>query len=394
MTREYSMWRPLSSLTIFVMSLTTLLMRINQLCLGFVMNNRVGCSYSCRTISWSRPKPNSIVPIDEDDNEEDEQEYSPANSLSGGGGMSLDDVLMRERFETEEAHNRKSIVMESLPAGGAVIEYSELGGLATQKFYVLPVADFFVMVDVPPYTDALAKQLQQFLNDAQISAIWITNKHAIFSESDLRQWKDCFGTGVSVVMHRQDAVMKQRTDLVTQELDGYGPWRYDLARREFVEEGPPLVVLNWSNDKIMDLYNNPDINATQIALEEAQALRQDTTQPEGPVVAVYTPGHTLGSLCFVFEEIQACCTGHTLPDAQSKRERLDQLGSVVTSNPGALARQVQSARKLIQEYGDSFNTVLPTRHQIYTQSTKSFWLDRIQHFEKLTQIYTNLGILL
>jgi hypothetical protein len=371
----------------------------------------------------------------------------------------------------------------------------------------------YVMVDVPPFSKELANDIQQFLSKgenenekvaannnnkknsnsrARVAAIFITNKNSICnaasqkigtgsgtgdqsaesqSESDLQRWVTEFTTKqnnknggdvngengsssspiIEVIMHRHDVERRQlgNTKLVTQQLDGYGPWEYDLSTTgtdsedndKFVETGDPLVLLNWSTEKIMSLYNDPTVNATAIALKEANKLRKqqrknnannNTKKPAKgesgssssgnngiTITAVYTPGHTMGSMSYVFDmgdSLKVCCSGNTLPDAASGgRERMDQLGSMTTaSNKNGLLRQVESCHTLLNDYiicgdggdeteKDDDNTypvaVLPARGEIVSlahlppERQKSFWQDRITQFEKLSRVYTNLGIL-
>ena len=69
-------------------------------------------------------------------------------------------------------------------------------------------------------------------------------------KSDLTKWKQAFPK-VHVIMYRLD-VPRGCRDMVTQVLDGYGPWGYDeedgVDGCRFVETGRPLTIEEWDND--------------------------------------------------------------------------------------------------------------------------------------------------
>merc|ERR1711862_823372 len=101
------------------------------------------------------------------------------------------------------------------------------------------------------------------------------------------------------------------------------------------------------------------------------------------LLAVYTPGHTFGSVTYVFPKRGICCSGYVLPlesqrlsfvdyghndESDSRRSvtavpvqdqgpRLDYQGYLATSM--SRSRQMSSALLLINRYIDRFNVVLP-----------------------------------
>jgi glyoxylase-like metal-dependent hydrolase (beta-lactamase superfamily II) len=247
-----------------------------------------------------------------------------------------------------------------------------------------------------------------------LRAILITCKTSIYyseapgtvysmRKSDLSLWKEAF-PGVEIIMHRND-MEKDLQGSITQVLDGYGPWAWNETTGRFDETGHKLVVLNWDRDKIMRLYSSSDeINATELALREAgidpnQVIDVRANEANRGILAVYTPGHTMGSMCYVMPPLELCFSGHTLPEDQFRDNvRFDGLGTVSTNKAGLL-RQVDSALHFADTYVDRFHTILPSRGNVIylpkddLEQRRSSLKLAIKQFGKVAKAYSDLGIL-
>ena len=123
------------------------------------------------------------------------------------------------------------------------------------------------------------------------------------------------------------------------------------------------------------------------------------------ILAVYTPGHTFGSVSYVFPEVNVCCSGSTLPVEDPRRNGSSMTGPVldcrgyITTNQAGIQRQMESARHLVQTYGDRFTTVLPSRGDPLQfldddrpEERQAILLDMIDQYRRIGQIYEQLGI--
>ena len=138
------------------------------------------------------------------------------------------------------------------------------------------------------------------------------------------------------------------------------------------------------------------------------------------------PGHTFGSVTYVFPKRGICCSGYTLPlesfssgattayrgdydddeddisDDSSASSftppqgpRLDYQGYLTTS--ASRPRQMSSASTLINEYIDRFTAVLPARGDAvfldsHTETRKRELLESVGLYTKIGDIYGRLGI--
>jgi hypothetical protein len=262
-------------------------------------------------------------------------------------------------------------------------------------------------------------------------------------KSDLHKWREVLASndatsGVDIVTYRLDTPRDCR-DIVTQVLDGYGPFALDdedddadgtnsretQNRRQmpFVETGRPRTVQEWDYHVAQDV-----VRGKQVPPDDRETHGSDTTTDDPPdmmytpeairnrevgkrLLAVYTPGHTYGSISYVFPDIGVCCSGFTIPAESSRSDGVDDNGDsagaagpvldcrgYITTNRAGFARQMESARTLVQQYGDRFEVVLPSRGDpvlwLPTSSTerKRVLLDLVRQFERIGTIYEELGI--
>jgi len=196
-------------------------------------------------------------------------------------------------------------------------------------------------------------------------------------------------------------------------LDGYGP--FAASNATFVETGRPLVHEAWDHDVAQDVLSGkpPPDDDSKAMNEDAdndqytpEAIRQ---REQGKrILAVYTPGHTFGSMSYVFPEIKVCCSGFTLPIEDNREDEnpgmdstgpaLDCRGYITTSKAG-ITRQMESARNLVNNYIDRFDVILPSRGDpLFLDSDnvserKQSVMEILQQYEKIGKIYEDLGIL-
>jgi hypothetical protein len=295
----------------------------------------------------------------------------------------------------------------------------------------------YVMVDVPPYSQKLVKQMHEMMGPSgRLSAIVVTCRESIHYDdapgvysirrADLLKWEKAF-PNVAIVAYRMD-VPRDCRESVTQILDGYGPWAMEsdlskvMKNATFVETGKPLTYRLWDPDIAMEilegkrkppsdddedvfLSKKTDANDSTVDLDSPEVVR---AKEEGKrVLAIYTPGRTYGSMTYVFPELELCASGYLLPleDPRVETNRgfelagpaLDCRGYITTSKAGC-ARQMKSARKLIDTYVDRFSIVLTSRGDPFyfddqnTEGRRKTLLDIVSQYEKLGSIYEQLGI--
>lgn len=296
----------------------------------------------------------------------------------------------------------------------------------------------FVMIDVPPYSQKLVQQMQTLMGSSgYLSSILVTNRDSIHYDdspgvftirrADLLKWEKAF-PNVAIIAYRMD-IPRDCRESITQRLDGYGPWAMvdsvDALNVTLVETGRPLTRNLWDPETADDILagkRNPpgeDVESEEegVANNENGAVHLDAyklsladsirANEEGKkILAVYTPGRTYGSMCYVFPELGLCTSGFTLPLEDTRAEEndgmdsagpiLDCRGYVTTSKAGIL-RQMESARKLVNDYADRFQIVLPSRGDPFylkggASKRRATLLGIVNQYEKLGKIYEQLGI--
>eukprot|EP00559_Dactyliosolen_fragilissimus_P006480 CAMPEP_0184861106 /NCGR_PEP_ID=MMETSP0580-20130426/5873_1 /TAXON_ID=1118495 /ORGANISM="Dactyliosolen fragilissimus" /LENGTH=546 /DNA_ID=CAMNT_0027358485 /DNA_START=28 /DNA_END=1668 /DNA_ORIENTATION=- len=359
---------------------------------------------------------------------------------------------------------------------------SEGGGLEPMRYLVAtsppPTMDTeiidYVMIDIPPYSDQLVQDIHNFMNHrnhvenenesekenaessssspsslpkgrlvailtTSMSAIHYDESSAVYvtRKSDLLHWKKAFPQ-MEIIMYRLDTP-RDCKDIVTQSLDGYGPWAMtqtttvdddnnndndNLDKKwTFKETGRPLTILEWDEDtqkRVLDNGeippddqeendNNENEEEEDQLLYTPQAIRQREENKD--ILAIYTPGHTPGSLTYIFPKMNLCFSGYAIPLEDSRTSSntaggantagpaLDYRGYITTNRAG-IDRQVQSARHVICTYGDRFDTILPCSSDGLSLEMMSNHEDRVgallnllRQYEELGQIYEKLGIL-
>lgn len=325
-----------------------------------------------------------------------------------------------------------------------------------------PTRTPYVLVDVPPYSTTLVDSIKQFIGPMNpLIAMIITNRDsihydnapAVFSirRADLDLWKQAFPT-MSIVGYRLD-VPRDCRDSMTQILDGYGPFalqeeeqeeetrigkvdtvkeRSDSTEKDsikhykFVETGRPLTYMSWipgiledvkkgkppPDDDMDDLDVNKEIVGNDSNNDDYTGDKIRQREQGKRLLAIFTPGHSFGSVSYVFPERMICCSGYTIPvedmgydindgyveSSASSGPTLDCRG-YVTTNKAGIERQIDSAKKLINQYSDRFHTILPSRGNPlfvdvnFEQSRKAALLDLIKQYEKVGRIYEQLGII-
>mmetsp|Transcript_10917 Transcript_10917/g.20161 ORF Transcript_10917/g.20161 Transcript_10917/m.20161 type:complete len:119 (-) Transcript_10917:77-433(-) len=111
-------------------------------------------------------------------------------------------------------------------------------------------------------------------------------------------------------------------------------------------------------------------------------------------------------MTYIFPELGLCASGFTLPLEDPRIEEntgmdstgpaLDCRGYITTSKAG-ISRQMESARHLVNNYVDRFQIVLCSRGDPFyfeqnIEQRKESLLEIIDQFEKLGEIYEQLGI--
>lgn len=288
----------------------------------------------------------------------------------------------------------------------------------------------FVMIDVPPYSKQLEAKIKDYLgtHDGLLSAMLLTNRDSIhYNEApgvysvrsvELKKWREAFAN-LTVVAYRID-IPRDCRDLISQSLDGYGPFAlneeesHGVTNLTFIESGRPLTYVEWDEDiadnilagkeKPPDDEENENESGDDEDLYTPEAIR---AREEGRrVLGIYTPGRTFGSVSYVFPEIGLCASGFTIPIEDSRndenmgmggtRPALDFRGYISTSKAG-IGRQMESSRYLIKNYIDRFNVLLPSKGDpVFLDGSarqREKWLLAIlQQYEKVGSIYEQLGI--
>lgn len=284
----------------------------------------------------------------------------------------------------------------------------------------------FVMVDVPPFSPHLVARIRSYMGAGhRLAAILVTSRDAIhydeaqavFSNrrSDLRMWKQAFPS-TEVVAYRLDTPRDCRA-FVTQQLDGYGPFGAAEAAGNltFVETGRPLTYDEWDYNTAQNVLSgtpppDDDINASereQLDDDEKytpEAIR--AREEDKAILAIYTPGHSFGSVSYVFPKMNVCCSGFTIPVEDNRIEdnegfmdtgpALDVRGYITTSQAG-IKRQMESARALVTIYYDRFSTILPSRGGPLllggsAEERREDLLETIDQYQRIGDIYSQLGI--
>lgn len=338
-------------------------------------------------------------------------------------GISVSDVMEEEsqtQFETV------LVPIEGLEGVAQIVTTSTGGGLEPVR-YLINVTDpsstsscSFVMTDVPPYSELLAAKLRRYMGPlGTLDAILLTSKDAIHynqapavfttRRSDLFQWKSVF-EDVHVVGYRLD-IPRDCAELVTQRLDGYGPWALDksgttIKNMTFEETGRPLTREEWDEDTTKGIIDKKETPPDEEMTEENEAYSPEgiRARQEGKtVLAVYTPGHTFGTISYLFPNLEAVVSGYTIPieddrDQDSPGPALDYRGYITTSKAG-IQLQMESARHLVEMYSDRFKVVLPSRADPLFLGGNSFEARReillriVSEYEKVGKVYEQLGIL-
>eukprot|EP00977_Amphora_coffeiformis_P001529 scaffold296_cov102-Amphora_coffeaeformis.AAC.17 len=284
----------------------------------------------------------------------------------------------------------------------------------------------FVMVDIPPFSPHLAARIRSYMGIGhKLAAILVTSRDAIhydeaqavFSNrrSDLRMWKQAF-PNTQVIAYRLDTPRDCRA-FVTQQLDGYGPFgAADTAGNlTFVETGRPLTYDEWDYNTAQNvLSGTPPPDDDDTAAKQGQLADDEKYTPDAirareedkAILAIYTPGHSFGSVSYVFPKMSVCCSGFTLPVEDNRMDdnegftdtgpALDVRGYITTSQAG-IKRQMESARSLVKTYYDRFSAILPSRGGPLllggsVEERKEDLLQTIDQYQRIGDIYSQLGI--
>ena len=261
---------------------------------------------------------------------------------------------------------------------------------------------------------------------ARLAALLVTNRDAIHRDeapsvfsvrnSDLKYWKQAFPE-IDVIAYRLD-IPRDCRESVTQVLDGYGPFAMDEEEEnsengvKFVESGRPLTVVEWDHDVAEDILSGvlpPDDADAEKEFDNHEDYTPEAirAREEGKrLLAVYTPGHTFGSISYIFPEQGICCSGYTIPVEETRVEEnfgmgttgpaLDCRGYITTSRAG-ISRQMRSARTLVRSYADRFKVVMPNRGDPLfldesLEERKEVLMEILDQYKKIGDIYEQLGI--
>lgn len=288
----------------------------------------------------------------------------------------------------------------------------------------------FVMMDLPPFSPLLVAKMKAFMgSNSQLAAVLLTSRDGIHYDdapavyrmrrADLEQWKRAF-PGLEIVGYRLD-IPRDCRESVTQVLDGYGPfaWHEEMDEQgkvvnaSFVETGRPLTVMEWDHDIAQDILRGrkpvdvDDERIDDLVAEEEYSPSSIRAKEEGKrILAVYTPGHSFGSVSYIFPETGLCCSGFTIPveDTRDEENRgMDSTGPAldcrgyITTNRGGVDKQMESAKKLVKTYCDRFDAVLPSRGDPLSlqgdyEQKIVLLLDILDQYEQIGRIYEELGI--
>jgi hypothetical protein len=317
-------------------------------------------------------------------------------------GVSISDAIdeaQRDVFHTE------LVPVTTLPGVAQIVTKSRKGSFDPIRYIVtlssssnsVNTNNCFVMTDIPPYSDRLAAQIRSFMgSNGKLLAIFLTSRTGVHYDegagvyttrtSSLKDWMAVF-PNLYVVGYRLD-VPRDISPIVQQKLNGYGPWAWNEQLSTFEETGNPRIFKEWDSHTIKTYLQRGLVPPIPAESEEAQgdsecspeSLRQKEQGKK--VLAVYTPGHTHGSVCYVFPEINVVVSGFTVPIEDPGSENkgqiiapsMDARGYITTSNAG-IDKQMESARKLVNDYSDRFGIILPARDD-------PFFLDQMEHSER------------
>jgi glyoxylase-like metal-dependent hydrolase (beta-lactamase superfamily II) len=345
------------------------------------------------------------------------------------GGVAIPKTGLSVNDEMMKLQNQEDFISRLFPLeipGVAVIETVTSQTTSDEPMrYLVPLNNkrdkdgsgnsLYAMVDCPPYSESLVNQMKAHMKNGKLFTILITcrtNIHyneaqAVYTtrKSDLLKWKKAF-PDVRIVAYRLDTPRDCR-EMVSQQLDGYGPWA--LENGIFQETGRPLTVEEWDEETQKRVIDNGDVPPDDDVedlddLYSPQAIRNREENKD--ILAIYTPGHTYGSVTYIFPNSKLCCPGFTLPveDTRSGENnygagrKLDFSG-YLTTNMGDIDRQVESGRRLVMTYGDRFDVVCPARGpsvnlEAYgTEEKQRLLLDMISDFHELGRVYNSLGII-
>ena len=362
-----------------------------------------------------------------------EGDMEPGNVNIPSTGVSISDSLVDSQ---KDAYTTSLNKVRGV-AGVAKIE-TESSGIVEPVRYLVALSppkggkendkertEKYALVDIPPYSDEFAQKMQKFMGkEGRLATILVTNRDSLHYDespavyvtrkSDMAKWQVAF-PGARIVMYRLD-IPRDCRDIVSQRLDGYGPWALDEGsdgtNATFVESGRPLTVMEWdegTRSKVMDDGEDPPDDEEQESSDDDEqytpaAIRQ---REEGKLIlAIYTPGRTIGSVSYVFPDTGVCCSGYSIPIEDTRVEqnmgmsagpKLDYSGYVTTSVAG-VRRQAESARELIRRYSDRFSTVLPANGETVelagdAEYRSELLLDLVAQYEKIGKIYDEMGII-
>ena len=307
--------------------------------------------------------------------------------------VSPSSTIVDVEYEYEETPNNTTIFnVLSLPT----TKLGEIQSLDLPTSYIIPIQNEFIMIDVPPYTKELHNDILSFTKKP-LKYILVTNQNSVYYSnnelndesnyytkrvSDLENWKSVF-PDLEIVMHRID-IPRDCKKYITQVLDGYGPF---ALQDTFVETGRPLTVIPWDDDKLQSFIEE------DISEDETQEIAQKREEMEEStdIIAMYTPGHTSGSVCYIFPKLKLCASGFTVPVENKEGVRLDYKG-YITTNKGGLKRQVESVDEMMNLYGEFVDVILPSRGGVYVLEDEEGMKEIMEKFVKVGEIYESLGI--
>jgi hypothetical protein len=281
----------------------------------------------------------------------------------------------------------------------------------------------YAMVDTPPFSPQLVTRMEAFMGvDSKLAVILITNRDSIHHDeapsvfstrrADLALWKQAF-PDIQIVAYRLD-IPRDCRESVTQVLDGYGPFALvddGSSNVTFVETGRPLTYDEWDHDIAQDIISGqtpPDDTDGKVGEDNSDySLEAIRAREDGKsVLAVYTPGHSFGSISYIFPERGVCCSGYTIPVEETRAEEnfgmentgpaLDCRGYITTSRAG-LSRQMGSAKVLVNTYADRFEVVLPARGDPLfldgsLEERKQLLTEILEQYRRIGEVYEQLGI--
>ena len=294
----------------------------------------------------------------------------------------------------------------------------------------------FAMIDIPPYSQELVSKMKTFMGpNSHLAAILVTNRDAIHYDdapavyrlrrTDLDLWKQVF-PGLQIIAYRLD-IPRDCRDSVTQVLDGYGPFALDEAALQesiavknnenatnlFIETGKPLTYQEWDHDVAQDILRG----RKPLLEEDNDTAATDSTEDYSPsairareegkrILAIYTPGHSFGSVSYIFPEVSICCSGYTIPVEDTRDEENTGMGTTgpaldcrgyITTSRGGMEKQMESARQLVKTYSDRFDAVFASRGDPLVvggneEEKRGALLDIIDQYDRIGKIYEQLGI--